>query len=133
MVSAQIIDGCLELDVCGTHKLWALKRTIHISLAAIESAEVAAERARAGPEGTRNPGTSIPGLLVAGSFNAGVKRVFWDVHNPDKAIRIKLNATRPLFSGIDDRYDEVIVEVADPLQTVAGINRVIEKSVPGNT
>jgi hypothetical protein len=36
--------------------------------------------------------------------------VFWDVHNPDNTIVIELR---------DERYNELIVEVADPVGTVA--------------
>jgi hypothetical protein len=85
---------------------------------------MAAERARAGPKGTRNPGTSIPGLLTAGTFNAGVYRTFWDVHNPDNAISIRLRNSQ-LFAGIEDRYDELIVEVENPAETTERINRAL--------
>jgi hypothetical protein len=132
VVTARIIDGCLEIDLRGMHKVWALKRTIHISLASIQGAEIAAERAREGPAGIKNPGTSIPHVLSAGTFTAGVHRAFWDVHNPDKAIRIKLKSDRSLFSGLDDRYDELIVEVENPVKTVALINQVVEEGVPGH-
>ena len=69
--------------------------------------------------------TSVPGVLQAGTFTAGVERTFWDVHNPDSAISIKLRSTQELFSGLDDRFDELIVEVADPAETVDWINRAL--------
>jgi hypothetical protein len=124
LVNAQIINGVLELRVRGLHKLWAMKDSIQIPLASIEIVRMSAERARAGPEGTRNPGTSIPGVLNAGSFNAGVYRTFWDVHNPDNAISIRLRNDRP-FAGIEDRYDELIVEVENPAETRHRINRAL--------
>jgi hypothetical protein len=55
--------------------------------------------------GIRMPGTSIPGVLTAGTFCQDGKRVFWDVHNPDKTVVIELK---------DERYNELTVEVADP-------------------
>ena len=111
----------------GLHKVCAMRDSIQIPLASIEIVRMDAERARAGPEGTRNPGTSIQGLLTAGTFNAGVKRTFWDVRNPDNAISIRLKNTQDLFAGIEDRYDELIVEVADPAETVDRINRAPEE------
>jgi hypothetical protein len=129
LVDAQIADGILELRVRGLHKLWAMRNSIQIPLASIELVRIDAERARAGPEGTRNPGTSIPGVLTAGTFHAGVNRTFWDVHNPDNAISIKLRSTQDLFAGIEDRYDEFIVEVADPAETVDRINRALSKAL----
>lgn len=55
--------------------------------------------------GLRIPGTNIPGVLTAGTFYQDGKRVFWDVHNPDNTVVIELK---------DERYNELIVEVADP-------------------
>ena len=127
MVDALITNGVLELRVRGLHKVCAMRDSIQIPLASIEIVRMAAERARAGPEGTRNPGTSIRGLLTAGTFSAGVKRTFWDVRNPDNAISIRLKNTQDLFAGIEDRYDELIVEVADPAETVDRINRAPEE------
>jgi hypothetical protein len=129
LVDAQIANGILELRVRGLHKLWAMRNAIQIPLASIELVRIDAERARAGPEGTRNPGTSIPGVLTAGTFHAGVNRTFWDVHNPDNAISIKLRGTQVLFTGLEDRYDELIVEVADPVETVDRIKRAMSKAL----
>jgi len=128
LVDVEITNGILELRVRGLHKLWAFRDSIQIPLASIEVVRIDAARARAGPEGARNPGTSIPGVLTAGTFNAGVNRTFWDVHNPDHAISIKLRNPQDLFAGIDDRYDEFIVEVADPVETVERINDALLKA-----
>ncbi len=48
-------------------------------------------------------------MLTAGTFSQDGKRVFWDVHNPENAVVIELN---------DERYNELIVEVADPKAAV---------------
>jgi hypothetical protein len=125
MVEAVITNELLKLFIRGTHKLWALKNSIEIPLTVIESVNVDPEAARARPEGTRNPGTYVPGVITAGTYIAGVSRTFWDVHNPDKAIRIKLKSTYDLFAGIEDRYDELIVEVDNPAETVDRINRAV--------
>jgi hypothetical protein len=128
LVTIAITDGILELRVDGLHKLWAFKDSLRIPLASIEMVRSDAARARAGPEGARNPGTSIPGVITAGTFNAGVNRTFWDVHNPDNAISIKLRNPQGLFAGIEDRYDEFIVEVEDPIDAVERINRALSKA-----
>jgi hypothetical protein len=119
MVTVLINEGVLRVELSPLHKVLAMKGSLEIPLASIESVEIASEIARVGPEGTRNPGTSIPHLINAGSFNSGVKRSFWDVHNPDRAI--KINVRNSLFGGIEDRYDEVVVEVADPGETIRKI------------
>ena len=59
--------------------------------------------------GLRMPGTNIPGVLTAGTFDQDGKRVFWDVHNPDNTVVIELK---------DERYAELIVEVANPKAAV---------------
>lgn len=119
MVTVLIEHGVLRLELSSLHKALAMKGSLEIPLESVESAEIATEVARAGPEGTRNPGTSIPHLISAGSFNSGVKRSFWDVHNPDHAIRIKLKVG--LFASMEERYDEVVVEVGDPTETIRNI------------
>jgi hypothetical protein len=51
------------------------------------------------------PGTNVPGVITAGTFYQDGKRVFWDVHRPEKTIVIDLR---------DERYGELVVEVDDP-------------------
>jgi hypothetical protein len=128
VVTVQITDGILQLRVSGVHKVLAVKGSIEFPLESIETVQMDAAKARAGPEGMRNFGTSIPGVVSAGSFTAGVNRSFWDVHNPENAIWIKLNRSRTLFAGIEDVYDEVVVEVAHPAETVAQINRALAEN-----
>jgi len=128
LVDLQISNGILELRMRGLDKLWAFKDSIQIPLASIETARTDAERARAGPEGVRNPGTSIAGVIRAGTFTAGVNRTFWDVHNPDHAISIKLRNPQDFFAEIEDRYDEFIVEVENPADTVERINRALSQA-----
>jgi hypothetical protein len=123
MVEIAIDRDLLKVHVHGTHKLWALKSEIDIPLAAIRSVTADPVRARHA-KGIRNPGTSIPGVLNAGTFYEGVHRVFWDVHNPDRAIVIELDAIGGLLLN-DDRYDELIVEVSDPAGAVEQITRAM--------
>jgi hypothetical protein len=123
MVETVIEKNQLRVRVRGTHKLWAFKSSIDIPLAAIRGVKADPARARHA-QGSRNPGTSIPGVLNAGTFHDGVRRIFWDVHNPDKAIVIDLNDASALILS-DDRYDELIVEVPDPADSVEQITRAI--------
>jgi hypothetical protein len=64
------------------------------------------------------PGTNIPGVLTAGTFFHDGKRVFWDVHNPENTVVIELR---------DERYNELIVEVADPNAAV----KLVKAALPG--
>jgi hypothetical protein len=92
----------------------------------IKAVEKASEITRSGPDGMRNPGTSIPYLIHAGSFSSGVKRTFWDVHNPDNAISIRIKDA--MFGYSRDRFDQVIVEVANPTDTINEIERALARS-----
>ena len=100
-----IAEGKLMLQVRGFDKLWAFKSSLEIPLVHIASVRADPEIARRWWHGLRMPGTHVPGLITAGSFYQEGKRVFWDVHQPEKTIVIELH---------DERFNELIVEVADP-------------------
>jgi hypothetical protein len=116
MVDLSIADGKLVLHVLGADKLWAFKSSLEIPLP-----HVAAIRADPSVDhewwhGLRMPGTNVPGVLTAGTFYRDGKRVFWDVHHPENTVVIELR---------DERYNELIVEVADPATAVALLKAVV--------
>ena len=113
MTQVSVSDGKLIIDVQGWDKLWALKSRLEIPLEHISGVRSAAdERAR----GIRLPGTYVPGLITAGTFYQIGRKVFWDVHDPAKAIAIDLH---------DERFSTLIVEVADPQGSIRDIERAI--------
>ena len=105
MVDLSIAEGKLTLHIRGADKLWAFKSTLEIPLVHIASARADPEAARGRYHGIRMPGTNVPGVITAGTFYQDGKRVFWDVHHPEKTIVIHLH---------DERYNELVVEVDDP-------------------
>jgi hypothetical protein len=109
MVDLSIADGKLVLHVRGADQLWALKSSLEIPLAHIAGVRVDTEVARGWWHGFRMPGTNVPGVITAGTFYQDGKRVFWDVHSPENTIVIDLH---------DERYNQLIVEVADPQAAV---------------
>jgi hypothetical protein len=129
MVTATIVDRMLQLELSPLHTVLAFRKSLTISIDAIKSVERDPERVRKGPEGTRsNPGTDIPHLLHAGTYTSGVRRAFWDVHNPANAIVIKLR--QGLLAGAVDGLDEVVVEVVEPDQVVAAIQAAMRDTSP---
>lgn len=110
MVALSIEDDVATFEVQGADRLWALRSRLDIPLAHIRGARVDPEIAHGWWHGFRAPGTSIPGVLTAGTFYQDGKRVFWDVHDPDNVIVVEL---------ADERYDELVMEVADPAAVVA--------------
>ena len=105
MVDLSIGDGNLMLHVRGADKLWAFKSSLEIPLVHIAGVRADPEAARGWYHGIKMPGTNLPGVITAGTFYKDGKRVFWDVHHPEKTIVIELH---------DERYSELIVEVSEP-------------------
>jgi len=118
MVDLSISGGNLVLHVHGADKLWALKSSLEIPLAHVAQIRADPSIARGWWHGLRMPGTNIPGVLTAGTFYKDGKRVFWDVHNPDNTIVLELR---------DERYNELVVEVADPNATMAMVKSVLPR------
>ncbi len=113
MVEIAVVEDKLKLEVQGADKLWALKSSLEVPLRHITGVRLDTEIARGWWHGIGMPGTSVPGVITAGTFYQDGKRVFWDVHHPENTIVIELH---------DERYDELIVEVANPeiaVQTIA--------------
>ncbi|MGB8888019.1 MAG: hypothetical protein WCC87_14910 [Candidatus Korobacteraceae bacterium] len=113
MTDLSISEGKLLLHVHGADKLWALKSSLEIPLQHVAGIRADPEAARGWWHGLKLPGTNVPGVITAGTFYQDGKRVFWDVHDPEKTIVIDLH---------DERYNQLIVEVADPGAAVALIH-----------
>lgn len=109
MVDVLVFGDKLVLNIEGADKLWALKSSLEIPLQHVVSVKADPEAAKGWYHGIRLPGTNIPGVITAGTFYQDGKRVFWDVHHPEQTIVIELR---------DERYNELIVEVADPAAAV---------------
>jgi len=109
MVEIVVSEGSLVLHVKGADKLWALKSSLEIPLQHVAGIRADPSIAHGWWHGLRMPGTNLPGVITAGTFYHDGKRVFWDVHNLENTVVIELR---------DERYNELIVEVADPNKTV---------------
>lgn len=110
MVETSITGDHLHLEVKGLDKLWAFKSQLDIRH--IRDVRHDPEAAAGWWHGIKLIGTQLPGVITAGQFYQSGQRVFWDVHDPTKSIIIELH---------DDRFDELIVEVNDPLFAVEQI------------
>ena len=119
MVDLTVAEGKLVLHLRGADKLWALKSSLEIPLEHIAAIRVDAAMTHSWWHGIKMFGINIPGVLTAGTFYLDAKRVFWDVHNPDNTVVIEL---------LDERYSELIVEVADPNAVV----EFVKAALPSN-
>lgn len=115
MAQITVHEDELVVDVEGMDRLWALRSRLTIPLAHVRGATadpgIASE-----PAGWRVGGARVPGVLVAGTFRQSGDRVFWDVHDPAGAVVIEL---------VDDEYQRLVVEVADPRATVEAVERAV--------
>ena len=121
MVSVSVTGGIAIFEVQGLDKLWSLKSRLEIPVAHIRDVRADTQAARGWWHGVRAPGTNLPGVITAGTFFQHGKRVFWDVHDPEQVIVIELK---------DERYDELIVEVANPLVTLDLLRASLRKGSP---
>lgn len=119
MVDLSISEGKLVLHVRGADQLWALRSTLEIPLEHIAGIHADSTIATGWWHGVRLLGTQIPGIITAGSFYQHGQSVFWDVHNPDNTIVIDLR---------DERYGELIVEVADPQAAVDQVSAQLPRT-----
>ena len=105
MVDLNIKNGTVVFEVLGLHKLWTLKSRIMVPLRHIRAVRADPTVKLGWWKGWRVPGTHIPGVIVAGTYYQGGKRIFWDVVRPADAVVVEL---------IDEPYDQLIIEVVDP-------------------
>jgi hypothetical protein len=112
MVDLELVAGKLILHVRGADKLWSFKSSLEIPLEHVAGVRADPEIARGWFHGIRVPGTSIPGVITAGTFYQDGKRVFWDVHHPEKTIVIDVR---------DENWNQLVVEVADPEAAVQAV------------
>ena len=96
MTEVEIANGYLRVVVEGFDKVLALKSSVEVPL-------------------THVRGTSLPGVVAAGTFYDG-RWWFLDVHHPEVAVKIELD---------HEHYAALIVEVQNPEETVAAINAAI--------
>lgn len=108
MAHVRVENDTLVIEIQGLDKLWALKSRLEVPLSHVRGATADPGMIKE-PKGIRAPGAHVPGVLTAGTFHLDGERVFWDVHDPAKAVVIELD---------DERYARLVVQVDDPRTTV---------------
>ena len=101
MVQIEYKDDDVIFNVKGLHKLWALKSSLTVSKDSIVAVAPYDDRFGYWP-GWRIPGTSIPGIITAGTYYRDGNKYFWDVCKKKKSIMVTLK---------NDKYNMLIVEV----------------------
>lgn len=117
MVTIQIANGEMTIDVLGVDKLLALKSKITVPLTSVKSVRQDPDFRMTGIA-FKAPGTYIPGLVRMGTFFAGGKKYFWDVTDKANVVAISLE---------NAPYDELVVDVENPKEAV----KYIQESING--
>jgi len=117
MAEVELTEDALLIHVRGLDRIFALKSRLEIPLSHVLGAEVNPDLGH--PEwwkSLRFTATQIPWVVSAGTFYQDGERVFWDVHDPKKAVVIRLS---------DERYARLVIGVEDPASTAATIEGAI--------
>lgn len=108
----------LAVRLTGWDRLWALSGGLAVPLAAVRGVEVVRRvdaDARAG--GLRLPGTAVPGVVRAGSYRSPrTGRSLWCAHRAPRVLLVDLTG---------QRYDHLVLEVADPEGLCRSISRAL--------
>lgn len=118
MVEISIAGEALAVEVLGWSKLWCLKSRLDIPLRCVRQVRADGEV----PKGfwLRWPGTSIPGVIKAGSYCNGTRCSFWDVRRRlDNIVIIELSGWK---------YDYVVVEVNNPAAIMESVRSAIDRT-----
>ena len=118
MARIEIYSRTLTVHMEGADRLLALKSSVSVPLDHVAGADVDLADASRIYHGLRLPGTSLPGVVTAGSFLRSGEWSFWDVHDPAKAIVIRLH---------DEHYAKLVVGVDDPEAAVQQIEGALDQ------
>src|SRR5919199_5430598 len=107
MVEISIRGDTVTFEPQGWSKVWTLRSRVAVPLASVRAVRRAEPGVTRGWwKGWRLPGTHLPGVIVAGTFYRGGRRVVWDVRGTgERAIVVDLAGAG---------YDQLIVDVPDP-------------------
>jgi hypothetical protein len=116
MAEVELAQDALIVHVQGMDRLFALRSRLEVPLSHVEGAEADAQEARRRWHGILERGMWVPGPITTGTYFQEGEWVFWDVHDPEKTVVIRLK---------DERYGRLVIEVEDPEATVARVNEAV--------
>jgi hypothetical protein len=119
MAEVELAQEALIVHVEGMDRLFTLRSRLEIPLSHIEGAEADPQEARKRWHGILASGVWVPGPITTGTYYQDGEWVFWDVHDPEKTMVIRLR---------DERYVRLVIEVEDTEATVARVNEAARAS-----
>lgn len=115
MVEVSVQGSALVFEVEGLDKVLAFRGRLEVSLRHVRDVRADPSAAREWRK-VKLAGANVPGVVSAGTFWEHGRRVFWDVHDPEKTVVIELE---------HESYGELIVQVADPDATLRMIREAL--------
>jgi hypothetical protein len=116
--SVETAGGFLRVRLHGIDVLLALRRQLDVPRSAVVAVRAAAKQ-DVPQSGVRVPGTSIPGLVRAGSFGTGARKELWDVRRGSSYLVIDL--------APGQRFRRIVLEVDDPVAEAARLQRLLAR------
>lgn len=116
MAEIEITPTSLIVHIRGADRFFAFKSQLEVPLEHVAGVDASVPEARDFWHGWKLVGTELPGVITAGSFIQHGEWAFWDVHDPDKAIAIRLK---------DEHYAKLVIGVDDPAATAREITAAI--------
>lgn len=114
LVTVEVVGDRIVVRPQGLHKIWSLRGRVEVAAADVVDVHVLPQSGR--PRGFRAPGTSLPGVLYAGTFRKGRAKAFWLVRGSTRpALVIETSSGRP--------YNVVVVGVPDPSAVALSLPR----------
>jgi hypothetical protein len=117
MAEIEITATSLIVHIRGADRFFAFKSQLEVPLEHIAAVDASVPEAGDFWHGIRLLGTELPGVITAGSFVQSGEGAFWDVHDPDKAIAIRLH---------DEHYAKLVIGVDDPAAIARQIGAAIQ-------
>jgi hypothetical protein len=118
MAEVEITSSALIVHIRGADRFFSLQSRLEVPLQHVAAVDVNPPDAHAIWHGLRMGGTNVPGLITAGRFLQAGQWAFWDVHNPDKSIAIRLH---------DEDYARLVIGVDDPEATAHAIRSALPR------
>lgn len=112
MTTIFVEDDTLHIHMDGLESLFALRRTIAISLANIQTISTRSPSLWSLLLSWRVPGTYVPGIYAAGTYYQDGQRNFWNVRRGQDTIVIDLK---------NEKYDRLILGVDDAQKVIDAI------------
>ncbi|MGO8686649.1 MAG: hypothetical protein ACLQT7_05595 [Candidatus Dormibacteria bacterium] len=119
MADIELTPTHLVVHIRGTDKFFALKSQLEVPLAHIAAVDSSVPEAHEVWHGMKVAGSNLPGVITAGRFVQHGEWAFWDVHDPERAIAIRLH---------DEHYAKLVIGVDDPSGTTASIRAAIARA-----